>query len=281
MAKIKIITDSTADIPKNLAEELNITVVPLTVHFGEESYKDWYDLTSTEFFEKLKNSDVMPTTSQISPAAFEEVFRKELQENDSIICVTLSSKASGTYQSAVIAKNSIEDADIEVIDSMLLSYGYGMVVVEAAKMAKEGKSKQEIIGRVNYLLERIDTYFIVDTLEYLKKGGRINLAAAVIGNILNIKPVLGIKDGLVVPVDKIRGSKNIIPKMVELIKSKGYNMSNQVVGLAHGAIPDRLEELKEAIENEFHPKGFVISEVGSVIGAHSGPGVIGAFFIRD
>ncbi|MBZ4646583.1 MAG: DegV family protein [Clostridia bacterium] len=281
MAKIKIITDSTADIPKNLAEELNITVVPLTVHFGEESYKDWYDLTSTEFFEKLKNSDVMPTTSQITPAAFEEVFRKELQENDSIICVTLSSKASGTYQSAVIAKNSIEDADIEVIDSMLLSYGYGMVVVEAAKMAKEGKSKQEIIGRVNYLLERIDTYFIVDTLEYLKKGGRINLAAAVIGNILNIKPVLGIKDGLVVPVDKIRGSKNIIPKMVELIKSKGYNMSNQVVGLAHGAIPDRLEELKEAIENEFHPKGFVISEVGSVIGAHSGPGVIGAFFIRD
>lgn len=281
MAKIKIITDSTADIPKNLAEELNITVVPLTVHFGEESYKDWYDLTSTEFFEKLKNSDVMPTTSQITPAAFEEVFRKELQENDSIICVTLSSKASGTYQSAVIAKNSIEDADIEVIDSMLLSYGYGMVVVEAAKMAKEGKSKQEIIGRVNYLLERIDTYFIVDTLEYLKKGGRINLAAAVIGNILNIKPVLGIKDGLVVPVDKIRGSKNIIPKMIELIKSKGYNMSNQVVGLAHGAIPDRLEELKEAIENEFHPKGFVISEVGSVIGAHSGPGVIGAFFIRD
>ncbi|MDK2801478.1 MAG: fatty acid kinase fatty acid binding subunit [Clostridiales bacterium] len=281
MAHIKIITDSTADIPKDLAQQLNITVVPLTVHFGDQSYKDWYDLTPAEFFDKLKNSDIIPTTSQVTPAAFEEVFRSEIEQNDSIICITLSSKASGTYQSAVIAKNSIENADIEIIDSMSLSYGYGMIVIEAAKMAKEGKPKQEIIEQVKYLLDKLDVYFIVDTLEYLKKGGRINLATAVIGNILNIKPVLGIKDGLVVPIDKIRGSKKVIPKMVKLIKARGYNLSNQVVGLAHGSIPDKLEELKQAIEQEFHPKGFTISEVGSVIGAHAGPGIIGVFFMRD
>lgn len=281
MARIKIITDSTADIPKNVAEELDITVVPLTVHFGDESYKDWYDLSSTDFFEKLKESPVMPTTSQITPVTFEEVFRDVLKDYDTIIYIALSSKASGTYQSALIAKDMIEGADIEVIDSMTFSYGYGMIVVEAAKMVKEGKNKSEIVKKVKDMLDKLDTYFIVDTLEYLQKGGRINMATAVVGTVLNIKPLLGVKDGLVVPVDKIRGNKNIIPKMVKLIKNKGYNLSDKVVGLAHGAMPERLEELKQAIRQEFNPKGFTVSEVGCVIGTHAGPGIIGVFFIRD
>ncbi|NLY43676.1 MAG: DegV family protein [Clostridiaceae bacterium] len=281
MARIKIITDSTADIPKQVAEDLDITVVPLTVHFGDESYKDWYDLTSAQFFEKLKKSSVMPTTSQITPMEFEKVFRREIQNYDSIICVTLSSRASGTYQSAVIAKNNLEGADIEVIDSMLLSYAYGMIVVEAAKMANEGVAKDEIVKWIKDTLPRVDTYFIVDTLEYLKKGGRINLATAVIGNILNIKPILSIKDGLVVPVDKVRGSKKVIPKIIEIIKEKGYSVTNEIVNVAHGAVPERMEELKKAIQEEFNPKGFFVAEVGCVIGAHSGPGVMGAFFIRN
>ncbi|MGE4283501.1 MAG: DegV family protein, partial [Clostridia bacterium] len=249
--------------------------------FGDESYRDGYDLTSLQFFDKLRNSDVMPTTSQVTPAAFEEVFKREIQDHDSIICITLSSKASGTYQSAVLAKNSVEHAHIEVIDSMSLSLGCGMVVIEAAKMAQEGKPKEEIVQHITDLLDRIEIYFIVDTLEYLKKGGRINLATAVIGNILNIKPVLGVREGLVVPIDKIRGSKKVIPKMIELMKMKGVHLSDEIVGLAHGAIPDKILEIKEAIETEFHPKGFIITEVGSVIGAHAGPGILGIFFIRS
>ena len=280
MSKIKIVTDSTADIPKHLAEELDIEVVPLTVHFGEEAYRDGYDLTPSAFFEKLKNFPDMPTTSQITPAMFEEAFKDALRDNDTIICITLSSKASGTHQSALIAKGMIENGDIEVIDSMAFSYGYGMIVVEAARMVKEGKSKEEIVAQVKDMLQRLDTYFIVDTLAYLKKGGRINLTAAVVGTILNIKPLLSVQDGLVVPVDKIRGNKNIIPKMVKLIKSKGYDLSERTVGLAHGAMPERLEELKETIGKEFHPRGFAVSEVGSVIGAHAGPGIIGMFILR-
>lgn len=280
MSKIKIITDSTSDIPRELAEKYNITVVPLTVHFGEKEYKDWYDLTPIQFFEMLKTSDLMPTTSQITPIMFEEVFEEELKHYESIICITISSKASGTYQSAMIAKNSLENADVEVIDSMTFSYGYGMIAVEAAKMAQEGNSKDEIIKKIQYMLEHLDTYFIVDTLEYLKKGGRINLATAVIGNILNIKPVLAVKDGLVVPIGKIRGSKNVIPRMVKILKDKGYDLSDKVVGLAHGAMPEKLEELKKSFEEEFTVKAFTVSEVGSVIGAHAGPGVLGAFITR-
>ena len=274
MSKIKIVTDSTADIPKHLAEELDIEVVPLTVHFGEEAYRDGYDLTPSAFFEKLKNFPDMPTTSQITPAMFEEAFKDALRDNDTIICITLSSKASGTHQSALIAKGMIENGDIEVIDSMAFSYGYGMIVVEAAR------SKEEIVAQIKDMLQRLDTYFIVDTLAYLKKGGRINLTAAVVGTILNIKPLLSVQDGLVVPVDKIRGNKNIIPKMVKLIKSKGYDLSERTVGLAHGAMPGRLEELEEAIRKDFQPKGVTVSEVGSVIGAHAGPGIIGMFILR-
>jgi len=284
MGNIKIITDSTADVPKHFAEELNITVVPLMVYFGDEAYRDWYDLSSEAFFAKLKESNIMPTTSQVTPAAFEEVFRKEAKQNDTIICFTISSKASGTYQSALIARNIVMEecgVDIEVIDSMSFSYGYGLAVVEAARMAKAGKSKAEIMERANYLLEHTDTYFIVDTLEYLQKGGRINMASAVIGSILNIKPVLGIKEGLVKPIDKIRGSKRVIPKMVEIIKNNGYDIKGKTLAMAHGAIPDKLEELKQAIQEQFQPAGFEIAEVGCVVGAHSGPGVIGAFFIRE
>lgn len=284
MGNIKIITDSTADVPKHFAEELNITVVPLMVYFGDEAYRDWYDLSSEAFFAKLKESNIMPTTSQVTPAAFEEVFRKEAKQNDTIICFTISSKASGTYQSALIARNIVMEecgVDIEVIDSMSFSYGYGLAVVEGARMAKAGKSKAEIMERANYLLEHTDTYFIVDTLEYLQKGGRINMASAVIGSILNIKPVLGIKEGLVKPIDKIRGSKRVIPKMVEIIKNNGYDIKGKTLAMAHGAIPDKLEELKQAIQEQFQPAGFEIAEVGCVVGAHSGPGVIGAFFIRE
>ncbi|WHH60717.1 DegV family protein [Petroclostridium sp. X23] len=281
MERIKVVTDSTSDIPKGLAEELDIKVVPLTVHFGDKSYKDWYDITSAEFFYKLENSDIMPTTSQVTPIAFEEAFNEALQDYDSIICITLSSKASGTYQSAVIAQNSLEDADIEVIDSMAFSFGYGMIVIEAAKMAKADRDKQEIVDYIHNSLKRLETYFIVDTLEYLKKGGRINLATAVIGNILSIKPVLGVRDGLVVPIDKVRGSKKVIPKMIELIRANGYDASDKMICLAHGAIPEKIEEVKEAIAREIHPKGFMITEVGSVIGAHAGPGIVGIFTIKD
>jgi len=283
MSSIKIITDSTADIPKHFAEEYNITVVPLTVHFGDEAYKDWYDLSSEKFFAKLAESEVMPTTSQVPPSAFEQVFREEIQKYDTIICFTISSKASGTYQSAVIARDMVleeQEGDIEIIDSMSFCYGYGIAVVEAARMAKAGKSKAEIMDKIRYLLENTDAYFIVDTLEYLKRGGRINMASAVIGSILNIKPILSIKDGLVVPVDKVRGSKKVIPKMIEMIKKGNYDVKGKTVALVHGAVPEKLAELKQELEAQFGISHFEISEVGCVVGAHSGPGILGVVLTK-
>ncbi len=281
MSKIKIITDSTSDIPKEEIERLNITIIPLTVYFGDEAYKDGQDLSSEQFFEKLSGSNIMPTTSQVTPIEFEQIFRAELEQYETIICITLSSKASGTYQSAIMAKNTIDKDNIEIIDSMTFSYGYGMAVVKAAEMAQEGRAKEDIIRQINYMLSKLETYFIVDTLEYLQKGGRINMATAIVGNILNIKPILGVKDGLVIPLDKIRGSKRAINKMVKYIKEKDYNLSKQTIAIAHGAMPEKAEQLKEIFKKEFNINKIVISEVGSVIGAHAGPGVIGVFLLNE
>ncbi len=278
MSKIKIITDSTSDIPKDISKELGITVVPLTVYFGDKGYRDGYDLTNEEFYEKLKTSDEMPVTSQVTPIAFEEAFKKELDDYDSLICYTISSKGSGTYQSAMIAKENLGDTDIEVVDTLNYSYGYGLTVVEAARMAKAGKSKEEILSKTKEMISKTNVYFIVDGLEYLKKGGRINSASAFIGSILDIKPLLTVKEGSIIPIDKIRGRKNVIPKMVNIIKSKGHDLSGRVVGLAHGNTPEKIAEVKEALNKEFSPKGFELAEVGSVIGAHTGPGVVGIFF---
>ena len=278
MAKVKIITDSTADVPEELVKEFNIRVVPLTVNFGDASYKDGIDITTEQFFEKLVKSDVLPTTSQVTPGQFEDIFREELKENDSIICVTLSSKASGTYQAAMIAKDMFDDANITIIDSMLLSYSYGMIVVDAARMAAEGKGHNEIASMTEERIKKIQVYFIVDTLEYLKKGGRLSSAQAIIGSMLDIKPVLGLKDGMVVPIDKIRGKKRVMTKIVEIIKSRGHTLDGKKVSFAHGLVPDKLEEFKEAILNEFNPASIEETVVGCVIGTHAGPGVLALFF---
>ncbi|MBC7765477.1 MAG: DegV family protein, partial [Hyphomonadaceae bacterium] len=210
MASIKLITDSTSDIMKAVAEQWGIRVLPLTVHFGDKSYADGVELASTDFFDMLKQSDVFPTTSQISPAAFEQAFREELHTHDTLIVVTLSSKGSGTYQSACIAKEMVledtPEADIVLIDSLSFCSGYGMIVVEAAKMLQDGRTKQEIIDHITNSCANLEIYILADTLEYLKKGGRVSNIAALIGGMLNIRPILTVRDGMVASKGKLRGN---------------------------------------------------------------------------
>ena len=186
---VKIVTDSTADLPPGLAEELNISVVPLKVHFGEEEFLDWIDLDSDNFFEKLAGSGVMPHTSQPSPADFVKIYREIAAESDQLISVHLSAKLSGTYQSAVIAKSELKHLDIEVIDSGLASMALGIVVIEAARAAKAGLAKEDIILQLKDNMAKVKVYFAVDTLEYLQRNGRIGKAAALVGGLLNVKPL--------------------------------------------------------------------------------------------
>lgn len=209
--KVAIVTDSTADIPEELIRKYDIHVVSLRVLFGEENYADGVELTSEQFYDKLRQSTVLPTTSQPSPTDFMSVYQRLLDENPDrpIVSIHLSSGMSGTYQSAMLGKSLLErEADLTVIDSKSASYGYGLMVVHAAELAEQGKSVAEISAAVEEMQQSRKLFFLVDTLEYLQKGGRIGKASAILGTLLNIKPILSIdEEGIIYAVEKVRGHK--------------------------------------------------------------------------
>lgn len=276
---VKIISDSAADIPEVMVQELGIKVLPLKITYDGKTYRDGVDIKSVEFFNKMKNENIRPTTSQVSPNDFIEAFKEEVKEGNQIISIHLSSKTSGTYQSASLAKDSFDNADITVIDSEFLSFAYGSFVVIAAQMAKEGKTKEEIIKKINYLRDKTEVIFCVDDLEYIKRGGRISKAAATLGQLLSIKPILYMKNGQNDLLDKVRGSKKAIPKMVELIKDMEYD-SNYKFYVLHANCKDKADELIQALKEEFGVSDIPVFDIGCVIGSHVGPGTVGLTFIK-
>ena len=281
MKPIKIIADSLSDIPDDLKERYNITVLPLTIIFGVEEFKDGVDLTTEEFFEKLTTSKQIPSTSQVPPNDFIVEINKALYEGYEVIVINGSSQSSGTHQSAVIAKNQLDNDEVTIIDTLALSYGCGMIVVEAAKMAQEGKSKEEILNTIENMKNRMDHIFSVETLEFLKRGGRLSPTKAAIGTIMNVKPILTLEGGKVEPLDKVRGSKKIIPRMIELAHERGIKKGTKCIGIGHGANVEGLEKLREEIINAFEPEETVLTEVGGTIGTHTGPGLLVMFYLRD
>ncbi|MCC5910279.1 MAG: DegV family protein [Clostridiaceae bacterium] len=278
MSNIQIITDSMTDVPKDIVDKYNITVMPLTIHFENNEYRDGVDLTGEEFYNKLKEVKELPQTSQVTPNTFMEAFKQALDEGKEVICINGSSKASGTHQAAVLAKKELNSDAIDVVDTLALCFGGGFFVYEAAKLVKENKSRKEIVERLIAMQSKIDHIFTVETLEYLKKGGRLNPMKATIGTILNVKPILTVEEGLVEPLDKVRGNKKIIGKMVELAKARGGDMHNKTVAVAHANNPEKAQELKQAIINELNPKEIIITEIGCTIGTHAGPGTLAIFY---
>jgi len=283
MGKVRIVTDSTSDIPQEERERLGIAMIPLKVHFGEETFLDAVTIGTDQFYKKLVQSSILPTTSQPSPAEFTEVYEKLLAEEPgaSIISIHLAAVLSGTYQSATIAQSMIEEeSDITIVDSKSASFGIGYLVVKAAEMAQAGLSKDEILQELQRLQEGFHLYFLVDTLEYLQKGGRIGKASALIGSILNIKPILTLdKDGGVFPVDKVRGSKKAMGRIVELLKK---DFGDEPVGLTLAWTDDKTVamELGERIKSELNVKQVGYTTVGSVIGTHTGPGTSAVFMYK-
>jgi len=284
MGNIRIVTDSTADIPAEALEKYGITMVSLKVLFGEETFRDAIDMTTDDFYARLKTSSVVPTTSQPSPAEFSEVYERLLAEDPTgpIISIHLASVLSGTYQSATIAQSMIEaeDANITVVDSKSASYGNGMQVILAAKMAEAGASVEEILAAIEERQKSAEIFFLVDTLEYLQKGGRIGRAAALIGSLLNIKPILSLDEvGAVFSADKARGSKKAMAKIVELLK-EAYG--NAEVGLVVAKTDDVVvaQELEARVTAELNVKEIHYTAVGTVIGTHTGPGTSAVFLYK-
>lgn len=281
MKKTVIVTDSTADIPADLVKKYDIRVVPLRLMFGSDTYLDGVEITASEFYKRLVESPQLPTTSQPSPADFVEVYESILKESPgcSILSMHLSSGLSGTYQSALLATSLIEgDPDITVWDSKSASYGFGLFVVHAAGLATEGLAVDEIISSTEELRSKRCLYFLVDTLEYLQKGGRIGKASAVLGTLLNIKPILSIDDeGIIYPVEKVRGRKKATARMIELFQKDLAGVTNINVAVGHTADPASVDDFLAQLSTVFTVKETVQSDIGAVIGTHVGPGTIAAY----
>lgn len=285
MPSIVILTDSASDIDPSLRQSLGIVSVPLKVTFGEETYADGVNLSSSEFFAKLKASEVLPTTSQPSPLEFAAAYKRIVEERGKdvqIIAILLSAALSGTYQSAVIGKSMMdEELDITVIDSRKASFVHGIAVVEAARAVQAGKNKQQVLDLVERMLENTDVYFIVDTLTYLQKGGRIGKAAAVVGSLLNIKPILTLDAaGTVTPFDKVRGTKKALARVIEALREFAAGQPVKVAVL-HGDAWDEARALMEQIKQEFQVTESYLQEIGPVIGTHAGPGLLGCVFVKE
>lgn len=275
----KLFTDSSADLPLEAIEKYKITVVPLSVRFDEEEY---LNITPTEFYDKLEASEALPITSQVTPERFIVAFKEELELGNKIICVTIGSNASGTFQSASIAKEALETEDIVLIDSNALCLGTGMIVVKIGQMLEKGGEIEEILEMVKfYTNNKIEHLFCVDTLKYLKKGGRIKGSKAIIAEVLNIKPILVVEDAITVPFGKVRGRNKVISYFVEHMKSNIDFEKNDVVMVGYSQ--DRLfaDKMVEALKTEVKYNGeIVIGEIGAIIGTHVGPGVLAVFYVK-
>ena len=279
---MRLVVDSSSDLPQEIIKKHNIHVVPLTVSIDGDDYKDGVDITPTEFYARLENSINAPKTSQVVPEQFIEAFQKILKEDDEILCITIGSTASGTCQSAILAKEEVDSDRISIIDSNALCMGTGYLVVLAAQMMEEGKTREQIVDALTPLTQnKIEHLFCVDTLEYLKKGGRIRASKALVAEILNIKPVLNVQDALTQTIGKVRGRKKIIPYYLTHIENTMDFEASPFLSVAHSIDEPFALEFIEAFKEKYDwDKPIYISELGATIGTHAGPGVLATFYIK-
>ena len=269
---VRIVTDSTADLPPGVAERLGVTVVPLYVRFGEEVYRDRVDIGEDEFYERLMHDTVHPGTTQPTPQDFAQVYRELSQEADGIVSIHISSKLSGTYASALQGRDMADSkCAIEVVDSLWASMGLGFLATDAAAAAGEGKSPQQIAEEAREMIPRIRYMGLFDTLKYLHLGGRIGKAQCLLGSALNVKPMLTLRDGEFHAVGRARTRSRGLNRLCEFVQSAG-EISDLVI--VHSTTPDDAESLRQRLDAVFPKDRTVIARLGPVLGVHTGPGTI-------
>lgn len=269
---VKIITDSLSDITSDIAEELGITTIPLTVFFGHESYLDRVTISTDEFYHRLIYGDIWPTTTQPPPKDFADVYDKLAEETDEILVITLSSKLSGTYQSALAGKDLVEKKPrIEVIDSLTVAMGLGLVVISAAKKAQSGAKLDELADFVRRALDRSNFIVYFDTLKYLAKGGRIGRTQGLLGSILSIKPILTVKEGEMSPVTRLRSQAAGTEYLYNFVTSFS---SVEMLAVEHTTLPDEADKLVERLGTLFPREIIYRSTVSPVLGVYGGPNAI-------
>lgn len=278
MEKIKIITDSTLDLPSDLIKEKDIEVLPLLINFGEESYLDGVEINTKEMLEKVEKENVFPTTAQITPNRFEEVFNKYLSEGYKILTILLSSEMSGTYQSACIAKNMIDSNDIVIIDSKNVTSGLGLLVLKACEFRDNGNSIFEIEEKIKNIIPKVKSSLVFESLDNLVRGGRLSKAVGTIGSVLGLRLILEVKDGKIEVKDKIRGSKKALKKVISDFESVNVDFNSPII------IDEILsQEIFEGLKKYFEDKDikYIHGNVGCTVGIHSGVKACGIFFVEE
>ena len=278
--KTAIVTDSTAAFTPAIIEELQLHVIPLNIHWDGTSYVDFVDITPAEFYKKLATSKTLPTTSQPSAAAFAQVYEELLTQDYDVLTLPISSKLSGTYDSAMMAAAQFPAGRIEVFDTLVTSSPLNGIVIKTARAAKKGASLLECSNIARDAASRTKIYFAVETLEYLHKGGRINTASAFLGTALNLKPILSFEDGLIVPVERVRTSRKAHERLLDLVEEfVGPHGKIEFLGLVSADAEEALEELRQEAHARFQIEEEMVTDMSPVLGCHVGNGTVGISFL--
>ncbi len=280
MPRVHVVTDSGSDLSKEIRDTYNIHVVPLSIQFGDEIYRDGVDMHEETFYQRLTEGSVLPSTCQPSPADFVKCYKEIAEPGDTIISVHLSSKLSGTYQSAFLATTMIDNLDIVVLDTKSASIGIGLVAIAVAEAVQKGATKDEAVALAHKVINEMGVYFVVDTLEYLKKNGRIGAAQAMVGALLNIKPILTLVEGVVTPFDKVRGKAKALKGIQDIIAEYSAKHPGQAlrIGITHANSYADAKKFSDEIAKTIDVHELIISYIGPTIGVHVGPGTIAVLF---
>lgn len=282
---IKILSDSGCDLPNEIIKKYNIEILPIVLIKDDKEYFDKIDIQSQDVYDDMRNGQIYKT-AQIPPNIYNDKFNEYGKNKDSVIYIAFSSGLSGTYESSLLVRELVlekyPDLDLDIVDSKAACSGFGTMVIEAAKMAEKGKAKQEILNMLEFYRNHMEHIFTVDDVEYLFKGGRITRTQAFVGGVLNIKPIINMEDGRLVPLEKARGKNKVIKTMLNIMEEKSIHadIKNQIIGISHGDDIKSALKLKEMIEEKYGVEKFVISTIGGTIGAHSGPGTLGITFLN-
>jgi len=269
---VKIVTDSTADLPSQVAEELGITVVPVYVCFGEKVYRDRVDINQDEFYQKLMESPTHPTTSKPSPSDFANVYSKLSTETDEIVSIQVTSKLSGTYNSALQGRELAKTrCRIEVVDSLVVSMGLGLIAMAAARLAKAGEGLPGVMEEIRQTIPYIRLLGVFDTLKYLLRSGRLGKAKALLGSMLNVKPLISMRDGELVPAGLARTRSKGIERLFDLAKNA---LNIQELAIVHSTTPGEASSLRERIGSIFDKRQIHLARLGPALGVHGGPGTL-------
>ncbi|MDO7908493.1 DegV family protein [Paenibacillus sp. JX-17] len=281
MRKIHIFADSTSDLPKEWLSEYQIGIVPLYSVFGDESLRDGVDISPQELYARVSQTGSLPKTAAPSPADFIHAFTPYIEQGDDILYISLSSELSSTYQNALLAASEFPDGRVTVFDSLNLSTGIGLLVMKAVYAVQEGKSTDEIIDMLHQVRPLVDTEFVIDTLEYLYKGGRCSGMQNLIGSLLKIRPVIKVIDGKMTPAYKVRGKREkALDQMLSNALSQKESMDNDIIYVVHSMAETDALQLQQTLKEQTGAKQVVLSTAGCVISSHCGPNTIGIIYSK-